>query len=106
LTDATLIKLMQNELLVLQEADHVNIPKTFEIYEDDKQFVIISELISGGDMLGQMHKKKVIPEKWAAKVIKQTLMPLSYMHARNIMHRDVKLENLLVLPQKDDSGEL
>ena len=45
---------MQNELQVLQEADHVNIPKVFEIFEDDKHYVIVSELISGGDMLGQM----------------------------------------------------
>lgn len=70
LSDNTYIKLMQDELKVLQEADHVNIPKVFEIFEDDKHYVIVSELISGGDMLAQMHQKKVIQEKWAAKVIK------------------------------------
>jgi serine/threonine protein kinase len=63
-------------------------------------------MIAGGDMLGQMQSKKVIPEKWAAKVIKQTLMPLNYMHKRGIMHRDVKLENLLVMPQHEGSDEI
>jgi len=53
-----------------------------------------------------MEKKRVIQEKWASKVVKQTLLPLNYMHQREIMHRDVKLENLLCLPSKADSDEI
>ena len=78
----------------------------FEIFEDDENYIIVSEMISGGNMLEMMQKKKKIDEKWAAKVIKQTLYALNYMHNQNIMHRDVKLENLLVLPQGSKSGEI
>lgn len=78
----------------------------FEIFEDDKHYIIVSEMIAGGNMLEMMHKKKKIDERWAAKIIKQTLLALNYMHNQNIMHRDVKLENLLVVPQSSKSSEI
>jgi serine/threonine protein kinase len=76
------------------------------MFEDKKQYVIVSELISGGNLLNIMEKQGRITEKWAAKVIKQTLLALNYMHQKGIMHRDVKLENLLCLPQQKNSDEL
>jgi len=64
---------MRNELQILEETTHPNIPKVWELFEDDNNYYVITELISGGDMLAKMEKEGFISEVKAAKIIKQVL---------------------------------
>ena len=99
-------ELMMDELKVLEDTDHPNIPKVYALFEDKKNYYIITELVSGGNMLDKMMKMQKISETITAKVIKQVLLCLNYMHKKQITHRDIKLENLLCMPQDKPTDDL
>jgi calcium-dependent protein kinase len=99
-------KLMMDELKVLEDTDHPNIPKVYALFEDKKNYYIITELVSGGNMLDKMMSMQKISETVTAKVIKQVLLCLNYMHKKMITHRDIKLENLLCMPQEKPTDDL
>ena len=50
---------------------------------------------SGGELFDRIKRESYFSEKEAARYIKQLLSALAYLHARNIVHRDLKAENLL-----------
>lgn len=66
-----------------------------DIIEDENNFYIISELIEGGSIFERLKKKKHFNEKETAFIIKQIVSVVLYLHQRDIVHRDLKLENLL-----------
>ena len=103
--DAELVQLMEQELEVLQRTNHPNIVKLIDVYEDEVNFYIVSELMKGGDLYNYMLKVKRLSERKAASVIKQTLQAINYMHNQKIVHRDLKPENILLasIPDKNDS---
>jgi len=41
---------LQNEIDILKQVDHPNIVKLFDIYEDDKYFFLVMELMQGGEL--------------------------------------------------------
>ena len=41
---------LQNEIDILKHVDHPNIVKLFDIYEDDKYFFLVMELMQGGEV--------------------------------------------------------
>jgi calcium-dependent protein kinase len=53
---------MMNELKVLEETNHPNIPRVFELFEDHRNYYIITELISGGNMLEKMMEMETVTE--------------------------------------------
>jgi calcium-dependent protein kinase len=63
-------ELMMNELKVLEDVNHPQIPKTFELFEDEKNYYIVTELITGGNMLEKMLKLQTMSEVDTAKVVK------------------------------------
>ena len=88
---------MKGELDVLRLLVHPNIPKVYGVHEDADAHYIITEFVKGGDLLGVMGEHEDgLSEKNVGKIIKQTLLALNYLHSKNFVHRDVKLENLLV----------
>jgi calcium-dependent protein kinase len=50
--------------------NHPQIPKTFELFEDEKNYYIVTELITGGNMLEKMLKLQTMSEVDTAKVVK------------------------------------
>ena len=54
------------------------------------------ELIEGGELLTALQKRGSYTEEDARKAFLQVLRGLAYLHERNISHRDLKLENLLL----------
>ena len=58
------------------------------------------ELCAGGDLLNYVRKRRRLKEDMAKYVVKQVIEGLHYCHSKGIVHRDIKLDNLLF----DDDG--
>jgi serine/threonine protein kinase len=69
--------------------------RVFEVMEDSDYFYISCELLCE-ELSKRMLRRGMFTERDAAIVIQQVLMALNYLHLRNIVHRDVKLENILM----------
>ena len=95
------LELIVNEISIIKELDHPNILKVYEAYEDKEWLYIVTELIHGGELFDEISKRLNFTEIDAAVIIKQILEAMSYCHGVNIVHKDLKPENLL-LQEKDN----
>ena len=75
-----LVDLMEQELEVLQNTEHPHIVRAMELLEDDVNFYIVSELVTGGELYDYMVKVKRMSEGQTANVVKQLLLAVNYMH--------------------------
>ncbi len=64
---------------------------------------IVTELVNGGELLDRITELGNYSEDMAARIIQQILSGVAYLHARGIVHRDLKLENLVLLNDRMDS---
>lgn len=88
-------ELLQNELLVLEKTDHPNITRIFQILEDKRSYWVVMELIEGGNLLDKIISCNKFNEDHACFIIHQIMLALNYMHLQHVMHRDLKLENIM-----------
>ena len=95
------IEKFQNEIKILSMVDHPNIVRLFEVIEDDKYFNLFQELCTGGELLSKVQKP--LKEKEIAKIFKQIMSAIAYCHEKGIVHRDMKLENILFSTESEDS---
>ena len=73
-----------------------NIVKIFETYETKKHICIVMEYICAGDLLSYIKKRSKLQEPVAKFIFKQIILALKYIHENNIVHRDIKLDNILI----------
>lgn len=95
------LELILNEIAIIKELDHPNILKVYEAYEDKDSLYIVTELINGGELFDEISKRQNFTEQDAAVIVKQILEAMAYCHGTNIVHKDLKPENLL-LQEKDN----
>ena len=89
-------KTIESQVHIMQSIDHPTILKTYDFFEDLNNFYLIMDYINGGDLFTKMEQYGRFSEKTASKIMKQLLLALSHLHSKNIVHRDIKCENLLV----------
>ena len=94
------------EIQVLKELNHPNILKIIEYYIDESNYYIITELLNGGDLCEFLINFKNMNEKIVAFIMKQLLTALNYLHSKGIVHRDVRLENILIHKKNDKIDDL
>jgi serine/threonine protein kinase len=98
-TDENFIEELKNEIKVLKTLDHPHIVKAIETFEHKNQIFIVMEQCCGGDL----YARDPYTEDEAARITSSILSAISYMHSRNICHRDLKYENILFVNTKPQS---
>lgn len=66
------------------------------IYESDNHVYMVMELCDGGNLNAELNRRGRFKEPEAVELMRQLCYAVDYLHRRNIVHRDVKLENLLI----------
>ncbi|KAG5272930.1 hypothetical protein AALO_G00170840 [Alosa alosa] len=90
-------KFLPREIEMLVCISHPNIVKTFEIFETSNGKVyMIMELGVQGNLLEFIKFRGAIPEDFSRKVFRQLAAAIKFIHDKNIVHRDLKCENLLL----------
>jgi len=77
-------------------SNHPNIAKFFGWNEDAEHFYLITEYVQGGNLFEYLKQHQKLSQDESKFIISQVLKALAYCHSLNIIHRDVKLENVLL----------
>ncbi|KAI9311521.1 kinase-like domain-containing protein [Dichotomocladium elegans] len=97
--------MLDNELDILKKVRHDHIVSMHALYESKDAVYIVTDLCEGGELFQQLLQKGSYTEKDASSLVRQMLEGLAYLHKLDIVHRDMKPENLL-FDTKDDDAKL
>eukprot|EP00934_Nitzschia_sp_Nitz4_P000663 Nitzschia sp. Nitz4//scaffold104_size75438//14107//15694//NITZ4_005652-RA/size75438-snap-gene-0.119-mRNA-1//-1//CDS//3329532374//663//frame0 len=103
------LELLKKEVELLSEVDHPHIIKLYDVFEEEKTIHLVTELCSGGELYDRVVEKSHSPEHHfseydAARILRNILDAIAYCHdVKNICHRDLKVENFLLLNDQDDA---
>ena len=95
LGSANMIQGIYKEAEALKALQHKNIVKLYHGFIDGKRFVMIMEAAMGGQLLDYLRDHKVFPETVAREIVLQVVQAMLYCHSRGVIHRDLKLENVI-----------
>ena len=90
------LKKIKNEIEVLKKLkDNIFCTRIYDTFQTETHILIVMEFICG-DLLNFIRKREKLDEKTAKIIFKQIILGLKHMHKNNIVHRDIKLDNLLL----------
>ena len=101
-------KYFNNELMLLRSLKHINIVHLEEVKYDNKNYYIVMEYINGGSLSSCLKKYqskynvKAFPEEIVQYLMKQIVDAVKYIHNKRIIHRDLKLDNIMVSFNNDN----
>ena len=85
---------IKDEIEILKTLDHPDIVRIIESFNTKNSYILITEYCEGGELFDQV--KNQLSETQIAVIFRQLLSGLAYLHSNNIVHRDLKLENILI----------
>ena len=95
-TNPSRLPKIYREISILQELSHPNIVRLHEMVETEKYIGIILEYASGGELFDYILTHRYLKDPAARKLFAQLVSGVGYLHKKGIVHRDLKLENLLL----------
>ncbi|KAJ5161835.1 hypothetical protein N7492_007227, partial [Penicillium capsulatum] len=84
------------EISILRDLAHPNIVRLHEMVETDRHIGIIMEYASGGELFDYILNNRYLKDNSARRLFAQLVSGVGYLHKKGIVHRDLKLENLLL----------
>lgn len=99
--DDEFVRRFKNESKAIAVLSHPNIVKVFDVSFGDRIQYIVMEYVDGITLKEYIQKQGVITWNDAVFFISQVLKALQHAHDKGIVHRDVKPQNIMLLPTGD-----
>uniref|UniRef100_A0A3P8SL42 non-specific serine/threonine protein kinase n=1 Tax=Amphiprion percula TaxID=161767 RepID=A0A3P8SL42_AMPPE len=100
------VVMVDNEIEILKQVNHAHIIHLQAVYRTATMIYLVTELCKGGDLRQLLQRKKFFTEDETRNIIGSLADAVVYLHKRVTVHRDLKLENILVKNSlnEDDSS--
>lgn len=92
----TSLKKLFREVTIMKMLDHPNIVKLYEVIDSQRTLYLVMEYASGGEVFDYLVAHGRMREKEARAKFRQIVSAVQYCHQKQIIHRDLKAENLLL----------
>ncbi|XP_075878088.1 serine/threonine-protein kinase 33 isoform X2 [Nelusetta ayraudi] len=101
------VKMLEQEITILKQVNHANIIHLQRVYDTTRMIYLVMELCDGGELKQLLQRKSFFSEEETRHIICSLANAVVYLHRKNIVHRDLKLENILVEKSVgDDNGRI
>uniref|UniRef100_A0A3P9DPT3 non-specific serine/threonine protein kinase n=1 Tax=Maylandia zebra TaxID=106582 RepID=A0A3P9DPT3_9CICH len=87
---------IQREIEITSSLSHPNIIRFHEVFESRDKIVIVMEYASRGELYDYIQERRRLPETEARSIFRQITSAVHYCHKNGVVHRDLKLENILL----------
>ena len=107
-----LLNRLINEIKILQYVNHPNIVKFIDLKKSMNNWYLVTEYVNGGSLTSNLKKymamfRRPFTEDIVQHIMRQIVDALRYLHFNKIIHRDLKLDNILVnFPTEYDKQSL
>ncbi|KAB7503642.1 Death-associated protein kinase 2, partial [Armadillidium nasatum] len=92
------VPVILREVEVLQNlGSHSNIISLHQVFDNGQNFILVLELVRGGELFEHISHKERLSEEEASLFVKQILEGVKHMHSLSVVHLDLKPENVLLL---------
>lgn len=91
---------LSKEVKLLMRLDHPNIIRLHQVIETETEMYIIMEYASGGELIDYIAAKGHLSEREGRVLFRQLISAIDHCHLAGVVHRDLKLENLLLSSDK------
>ncbi|MTJ46756.1 serine/threonine-protein kinase [Dolichospermum sp. UHCC 0259] len=75
--------------------NHPQIPRLLDYFEDNNQFYLVQEYISGLTLQQEVKKNGVYSETGVRQFLSEIMPLVQYIHEQQVIHRDIKPANLI-----------
>ncbi|MDK9708565.1 MAG: protein kinase [Desulforhopalus sp.] len=96
--DSAFLQNFRKEAQIIASLNHENILRVYDFEERYKTVFIVTEYLHGESLRSLLGRLGRIPQLLAIQYLQQICAGLSYAHAKNIIHRDINPDNIMVLP--------
>jgi len=98
------IERARSEIETLKICQHIHIMQLYEVFENADYIYLVLEYLNGGNLFEYFNERKfTLPEPTVCKWIYSIALAIDYMHAYGIVHRDIKLDNIVLANTNDNS---
>ncbi|XP_061420578.1 serine/threonine-protein kinase 33 isoform X1 [Lethenteron reissneri] len=98
------VRLLEREVAILKRVQHQNIIHLEEVLETHKRVYLVMELCELGELRAVLEQRKRLSEAEARHVAHSLAAAIAYLHKHDIVHRDLKLENILAKSSEPHEG--
>lgn len=98
-SDEGFVKRFRREAQSAASLSHPNIVSIYDVGKDGSEDYIVMEYVHGKTLKELIKSESPIPHQKAIRIIRQIGEALAHAHANNIIHRDIKPQNILITPE-------
>lgn len=93
--DPKLLSEIKREVEMMRRLEHEHLVSLHEVYESAGSYGMLMDYVEGGELFERIIEKEYLEEKEAVEYLHQLIQGLQHMHSLNIVHLDIKPENIL-----------